>query len=194
MDLPKPMLAWDIITSLDFLTEVEILRGREDVRKKPWARETSHKAIRAWTKLQHAKEELLIIGIEASRIWASIRDEEDHLSTITTSTRSHNPLLAGYISMVFRKRLNANSHLRCKLAKLAGHGGYALPTKGATSRSSLDSQLVVPSTTTSMSGFQPTQQGKRVFELCSLSANDFAWHVLSFNLNRSRCGYSWRRQ
>jgi len=37
MDPPKPMLAWDIIMSLDFLTEVEILWGREDVRKKPWA-------------------------------------------------------------------------------------------------------------------------------------------------------------
>ena len=177
MSLGRPSLRWEDVTKLDFIAEVDILRGREDIREKPWTQELSRKALRAWVKFQRAKEELLIIGIEARRIWTSIHEEEEHLMTVTGRLRPHSPELADYISMVFQKRLNANAHLRLKLTKLKLRGGCVLPTKDALGRSAReDSHLAATPATLSLD--HPTQQGKRILAGHLLSTDDSQWMLI----------------
>ncbi len=62
---PKPLLTWDEVTDLEFLSHIETLWGRDDIRMKEWTKQPFRDATRAWTKLQCAQEELDIIAIEA---------------------------------------------------------------------------------------------------------------------------------
>lgn len=103
MDPPKPRLSWEDVTSLEFVSDIVVLQGRDDVRKKPWAKPLLRNATRAWYKLQRAHEEIETVNLEARRVWASIKTEE--------------------ISIISRYRLNVNAHLRAKLAQLDKRAG-----------------------------------------------------------------------
>src|SRR5260370_1089235 len=74
---PKLVLMWEQVTQLDFLTYIETLRGQDDVCTKDWTKQPFHNAMRVWTKLLHACEELTIIGTEAHQLMASMKSEED---------------------------------------------------------------------------------------------------------------------
>ncbi|KAF8335339.1 uncharacterized protein EI90DRAFT_3152974 [Cantharellus anzutake] len=124
---PKPSLTWDDVTHPDFLSMVELLRGHDDIHSHEWAQEHFRAATRAWVKLQRAKEELVTIGIEAHRILTSMRDEELQLKETIEVVTASNPILASYISMTFKWRMKANSHLRKKLARLESHPSYLSP-------------------------------------------------------------------
>ncbi len=115
---PKPLLTWDEVTDLEFLSHIETLRGRDDIRTKEWTKQPFRDATRAWTKLQRAREELDIIAIEACRLAASIGNEEAELAETISQTKLSNPELAQYIVIAFRHRTNAHAHLRTKLARL----------------------------------------------------------------------------
>ena len=130
---PKPPLTWDAITHSDFPSMVELLRGRDDIHSHKWAQEPFRAATQAWLKLQHAKEELSTIGVEARRIWTSIRDEEVSVKEITQAVRDSNPILATYIEMTFKWRLQANARLRKKLSRLESRPNYTSPRGPGTS-------------------------------------------------------------
>ena len=132
MNPPKPKLTWVNVTSLDFISDIVILRGREDIRDKPWAQPLFRNAIRAWSKLQRAHEEIEIIAIEATRVWTFIDKEEAHLNNIFDATRPANPILTAYISSTFQYRLNVNTHLRTKLTLLAKQRHYIVRYRAGT--------------------------------------------------------------
>ncbi|KAF8311020.1 uncharacterized protein EI90DRAFT_2868245, partial [Cantharellus anzutake] len=118
MDPLKPRLSWEDVTSLEFISDIVILRGRDDVREKPWAKPLLRKATRAWHKLQRAREEIDTVRLEARRVWTSMENEEAWLRGAIENTRSTNPALARYISATSQYCLNVNVHLRSKLAQL----------------------------------------------------------------------------
>ena len=66
MKPPKPKLAWVNVTSLDFISDIVILHGCEDIHDKPWAQPLICNAMQAWFKLQQAHEEIKMISIEAT--------------------------------------------------------------------------------------------------------------------------------
>ncbi|KAF8332248.1 uncharacterized protein EI90DRAFT_3122689 [Cantharellus anzutake] len=100
------------------ISHIVILRGRDDVREKPWAKPLLRKATRAWHKLQRAREEIDTVRLEAHQVWTSMENEEAWLRGAIENTRSTNPALARYISATSQYRLNVNAHLRSKLAQL----------------------------------------------------------------------------
>ena len=124
MDPPKPELTWGEVTDLNFLTYLKILRGRDDVRTQDWTKKPFRDAIRAWIKLQRAREELDTISLEARRVAASIENEEAELTATINLLKPTNPQLAQYIDMSFRHRRNAHIHIRSKLAKLNTRAPY----------------------------------------------------------------------
>ncbi|KAF8313291.1 uncharacterized protein EI90DRAFT_3294530 [Cantharellus anzutake] len=115
------------VTDLHFLSDIILLRGREDIRDKRWFQRHFRDATRAWYKLQHAREEVKIVGIEAHRIWASVIEEEAHLRQVIETTQHTHPELAKYISLMAECRLNANRQLRRKLKLLEKQGGVSTP-------------------------------------------------------------------
>ncbi|KAF8311412.1 uncharacterized protein EI90DRAFT_2953931, partial [Cantharellus anzutake] len=124
---PKPSLTWQDVTDLHFLSDIILLRGREDIRDKRWFQRHFRDATRAWYKLQRAREEVKIVGIEAHRIWASVIEEEAHLRQVIETTQHTHPELAKYISLMAECRLNANRQLRRKLKLLEKQGGVSTP-------------------------------------------------------------------
>ncbi|KAF8314885.1 uncharacterized protein EI90DRAFT_2947410 [Cantharellus anzutake] len=76
MDPPKPRLSWEDVTSLEFISDIMILWGHDDVREKPWAKPLLRKATQAWHKLQRACEEIDTVRLEARRVWTSMENEE----------------------------------------------------------------------------------------------------------------------
>ena len=116
---PKPSLTWEQVTNLEFLTLIETLRGRDDIRTKDWTKQSYRDAARAWVKLQRAREELVTIGTKARRIIASIQDEEDRFKTAMAALQPDYPGLTNYVSTNFQYRRNIHLHLHTKLAQLA---------------------------------------------------------------------------
>jgi len=121
---PKPLLTWDEITDLEFLSHIETLRGRDDIQTKDWTKKPFRNAVRAWIKLQRAHEELDIIATEARRLTASIENEEAELAAAIDQIKPTNLRLALYLAMSFRHRMAAHMHLRTKLVKLKNHSPY----------------------------------------------------------------------
>ena len=89
--VPKLRLTWPNVTSLDFIANIVILCGCDDIWGKPWAQPLFHNAMRAWSKLQQACEEVEIIAIEATQLWTSIHKEEAHLHDVLDATCPLNP-------------------------------------------------------------------------------------------------------
>ncbi|KAF8315762.1 uncharacterized protein EI90DRAFT_2946067, partial [Cantharellus anzutake] len=98
MNPPKPSLTWTQVTDLNFLSNIVILWGREDMQEKPWFKHHFRDAMHAWYKLQRPREEIEIIGLEAHRIWASIHQEEAHLDQVIKDTQLTDPELSKYIT------------------------------------------------------------------------------------------------
>ncbi|KAF8343919.1 uncharacterized protein EI90DRAFT_3010774 [Cantharellus anzutake] len=111
------------VTDLNFLSDIVILWGREDMREKLWFKRHFYDATHAWYKLQRAREEIEIIGLEAHWIWASIHQEEAHLDQVIKDTQLTDPELSKYISLIFESQLNVNLHLHSKLVLLEKQGG-----------------------------------------------------------------------
>jgi hypothetical protein len=124
---PKPNLSWQDVTNLDFLCNIETLCGHDDVRQQPWAQEVFRKAIRVWSKLHRAQEELEAIGVEILRLQTSMRDEEEHFRLTLAFVQQTNPGLASYMTQTFAARLNANNHVRSKLVKIQQHSCFEGP-------------------------------------------------------------------
>ena len=68
MDPPKPSLTWKDVTDLNFLADIILLCGCDNIWEKPWFKPHFRDAMHAWHKLQCAREELGIIDIEACQI------------------------------------------------------------------------------------------------------------------------------
>ncbi|KAF8343852.1 uncharacterized protein EI90DRAFT_2901537 [Cantharellus anzutake] len=118
MNPPKPRLSWDDVISLEFLSDIVILQGRDDVHQKPWAKPLLCNATRAWYKLQQACEEIETVSLEARRVWAAMECEETHLRGAIENTPLTDPALAEYISITSRYHCNVNVHLHAKLTQL----------------------------------------------------------------------------
>ncbi|KAF8312768.1 uncharacterized protein EI90DRAFT_3137116 [Cantharellus anzutake] len=130
---PKPSLTWDDITHPNFPSIVELLQGCDDIQSCEWAQEHFREATCAWIKLQCAKEELVIIGIDARRILTAIRDEELQVKETIEAVTASNPVIASYISMTFKWRIQANAHLHKKLSSLEHRPNYLSPCGPGTS-------------------------------------------------------------
>ncbi|KAF8331681.1 uncharacterized protein EI90DRAFT_3016252 [Cantharellus anzutake] len=152
MSPPRTKLTWKEVTDLNFISDIVTLRGREDIREKPWAKPLFRNATRAWCKLQRAREEIETVVIEANRLGSFVRDEEAHLQKIIEDTRPTNPALAEYISLMFQYRLNTNSHLCAKLLQLEACSHYHIhvvgsePPSGASAHTTNTSSLLSPIT------------------------------------------------
>ena len=118
MDPPKPRLSWDDVTSLEFVSDIMILWGCDDVHQKPWVKPHLHDATQAWYKLQWAHEEIKTVRLKACQVWASTKHEEAHLQTAIESTQLADPSLVEYISITSKYCLNVNAHLHTKLTQL----------------------------------------------------------------------------
>ncbi|KAF8311110.1 uncharacterized protein EI90DRAFT_3138775 [Cantharellus anzutake] len=127
MNPPKPSLTWQDVTDLNFLSDIVLLRGREDIRDKPWFQHHFREATRAWHKFQRAREEIEIVSIEAHRIWAFMDEEEARLHQNIETIKPTDPELSRYIALLFEYRLRANRHLRSKLRLLEKQGGTCTP-------------------------------------------------------------------
>jgi len=125
MSPPKPQLTWAQVVDLEFLSTIEILRGRPDVRHESWAQDHFRRASSAWHKLQRAKEELVSINIEARRLWTSIANEEIHLNRTLESLYMHNPNLASFLRCSYEYRVRANEYLQHGLRTLEALPSYA---------------------------------------------------------------------
>src|SRR5260370_35101079 len=79
---PKPVLTWDQVTQLNFLTHIETLRGHDDVCTKDWTKQPFCDATRVWMKLLHAHKELIIIGTESHILMTSTKSKEEHLNVM----------------------------------------------------------------------------------------------------------------
>ncbi len=115
MDPPKPRLSWDDVTSLEFVSDIVILWGHDDVCQKPWAKPHLHDTTWAWYKLQQAREEIETVRLKAHQVWASTKHKEAHLQSAIESTWLADPSLAEYISITSKYCLNVNAHLCTKL-------------------------------------------------------------------------------
>src|SRR5260370_27935476 len=91
---------------------------------KDWMKQPFCDATRAWTKLQHAHEELDLITVEAHQLEASIENEEAELTATINEMKTSNAELAQYIVIAFHHRTNVHVHLCTKLAKLKKHLPY----------------------------------------------------------------------
>ena len=118
MSPPKPILTWAQVVDLDFLSMIEILRGRNDVRYENWAQPHFRTTAKAWHKLQRAKEELVSVGVEARRLWTSMCDEEDHLQATLASLKTQDPCLGNFLELSSCYRLSTNAYLRSRLLAL----------------------------------------------------------------------------
>ncbi len=118
MDPLKPELSWDNITSLDFISDIVLLWGHDDVCQKQWAKPLFHTTTQAWCKLQWACEEIHTIHLEACWVWASIKNEVSSLSRTIEKLHLTDPKLAEYIAINLQYCLNVNAHLKDKLAQL----------------------------------------------------------------------------
>src|SRR5260370_39610330 len=114
----KPLLSWDEVTHLEFLSHIETLHGQDDVQMKDWTKQPFCDATRAWTKLQHAHEELDLITTEACQLEASIENEEAELTATINKMKLSNAELTQYFELAFQHRTNAHVHLCTKLVKL----------------------------------------------------------------------------
>ncbi|KAF8314563.1 uncharacterized protein EI90DRAFT_3135892 [Cantharellus anzutake] len=100
MNPPKPRLSWEDVTSLEFISDIMILWGHDDVCEKPWVKPLLCKAAQAWHKLQQACEEIDTVKLEACWVWTLMENE------------------GGYISTTSQYHLNVNVHLHSKLTQL----------------------------------------------------------------------------
>ncbi len=114
----KPKLTWKEVTDLDFISDIMMLQGHEDMHEKPWVKPIFCNATHAWYKLQCAHKEIETVVVEVNQVWNFIRDEEAHLRNTINNTQSTNPALTEYISLTSQYHLNANSHLHTKLLQL----------------------------------------------------------------------------
>ena len=121
---PKPSLAWEQVTNLEFLTLIKTLWGCDNIHTEDWTKQPFHDATRAWMKLQRAHDELTIIGTEAHWIIASIQDEEDQYVSAMSLLQHDCPGLVNHVSKTFHYQRNIHLHIHAKLAQLVQWAPY----------------------------------------------------------------------
>ena len=122
---PRPSLSWEEVVEYAFLSDFDLLRDtRQDIRKKPWATPAGRLAMDGYFKLLRAKEEILRLNVETSRLATYMRDEEAYLQVKEKEIQATNPALACQIRLHRMEKTRYIEHHTTILNDIVSLKGY----------------------------------------------------------------------
>lgn len=124
---PAPSVDFATLMEWTELQEFELLRHSRagDVRDQPWAQPANRIMATKHYKLARAREELVRCRVETRRLVTAMADEEAQLQRAYDRLMSDNSPLASELAELTARRMAVNATHRARLAKLAGHAGFA---------------------------------------------------------------------
>ena len=122
MNPPRPQLDWDKISHYSFLEEFTLLQDtRNDIREREWAKPVIRESIKAYRRLNRAKEELTRLNCEVVRLHTAIRDESILFKNALASLTADDPV-RGALAEFATLRTRTNEHLLQRIQQI-----YKLP-------------------------------------------------------------------
>ncbi|KAJ8455915.1 hypothetical protein ONZ51_g12302 [Trametes cubensis] len=109
---PRDALSWNDILDMSTLADFDLLRDtRQDIRSLPWAKPTHRRAMNLYFNIKRAREEIVRLDIEISRLFTYMVDEHYHYyDAIATSLLTDIPL-AHELSRRWQYRQVTNSRI-----------------------------------------------------------------------------------
>ncbi|KAI0323191.1 hypothetical protein GY45DRAFT_1265025, partial [Cubamyces sp. BRFM 1775] len=109
---PREALSWNDILNMSTLADFDLLRDtRQDVRALPWAKPTHRRAMNLYFNIKRAREEIVRLNVEISRLFTYMIDEHYHYyDAIATSLLTNIPL-AHELSRRWQYRQVVNSRI-----------------------------------------------------------------------------------
>ena len=125
MNPPRPALDWEKISHYSFLEEFTLLQDtRNDIRERKWAKPVIRESIKAYRRLNRAKEEVTWLNCEVVRLHTAIRDEAILFKNALASLATDNPL-RGALADFAARRTRTNEHLLQWIHQIYNLPGYS---------------------------------------------------------------------
>lgn len=108
---PRPPLSWTDITEMATIGEFDLLRdARQDIREKPWAKQSHREAMNTYFNVLRAREEINRLNIEIPRLFSSMVDEHADFHHAIQAATVSNPPLAQELTLrqCYRNTINEN--------------------------------------------------------------------------------------
>ncbi|KAJ7236971.1 hypothetical protein C8J57DRAFT_1529765 [Mycena rebaudengoi] len=153
LDVPRPLLSWELVVEYVFLSDFDLLRdtNRMDPSERPWAEPTARLATDKYNKILRAREEIQRLNIEIRRVITHMRDEDIFLKQKVAETADNDPTISHQIAIYHEERTRFNDlHIKCfrALALEPGFTGTLIPgvrrqeTSGGPSNASEEPDLM----------------------------------------------------
>ncbi|KAF7356780.1 hypothetical protein MVEN_01013300 [Mycena venus] len=145
---PRNPLSFIEVLQTASLAEFDILRDtRNDIRKLPWTNPARREAASLYFGIQRAKEEIIRLNVEISRLLTFMFDEHIDYYQAIQDTYLINPDLAHELSdrWVYRSRINESIIDRLiKTSRLPGFSGHLFPGQRVGREPSLNLRYPLP--------------------------------------------------
>jgi len=129
--LGRPVLDFQQVVEYSFLSEFELLHtSRNDITQRPWAHPLVRNAMISWMKIQHAKEEITCLNVEARRLTTYIQDSSMARQNAIQHLCQTDPALATELQERHNAQSSTNTLLLQQLRKmqlLPGFSGRITP-------------------------------------------------------------------
>jgi len=129
--LGQPVLDFQQVTEYTFLSNFELLHStHNDITEQPWACPLICNAMTSWMKINHAKEEINHLNIEAQRLKTYIWDSSLAQWNVIQHLCQTDPALAAELQECHEAQSTTNTLLSqqlCKVELLPSFSGWTMP-------------------------------------------------------------------
>ncbi|KIO28404.1 hypothetical protein M407DRAFT_36754, partial [Tulasnella calospora MUT 4182] len=118
-------LDFKTVINYAFVSQFDLLRDSwQDIRSKPWSKTSNRFLMDKLFERNRAREEIIRLNIEISRLRTWIRDEDQDFRAAISAVRESDPYLAAEIEKQAQRRFRIHEHLLKTLRVLERIPGF----------------------------------------------------------------------